>query len=84
MGFFKQEVIDKGNKAKVVFDTPIVQEAFDDVKLAIHSAWSECGDETTRQELWHQLQALDRIKTWFSVAIEGGEIEQQLKEEMLP
>jgi hypothetical protein len=79
--FSSKEVIDKGEKVKVTFNDPIIQEAFDSCKLAMHSVWAESTNWETREELWNQLQGLERVKTWFSVAIEQGDVEKQMQEE---
>ena len=77
----EQEIIERGIKAKTILDSPTMQEAIADCKLAIYSSWREAQNPITREELWYALEGLDRVVTWLEVALEGKDLAEILREE---
>jgi hypothetical protein len=71
-----EEQIARADRAKLLYEDPLIQEALADMKAAIIGQWTELGIENKAQaeELKRLLWATQQFESIFTVTIGGGTV----------
>lgn len=70
----KFQIIAQGNHAKRLLEDEVLQEAFAQVEADIYLEWrtSPVGDDRARQDLFHTLKGLERLKARLQATLDAG------------
>lgn len=71
-----EEQIQRADRARLLYDDPMIQEALADIRSAILGQWSELGVENKAQaeELKRLLWAAQQFESIFTVTIAGAAV----------
>lgn len=71
-----REDLDRAGRAEALMRDPLIIEAFETLEKEFVSAWKESAitDQTSREHIYHLLQALEAMKGHFQTVLESGKL----------
>jgi len=70
----KVDIIAQAHHAKRLLEDDVLQDAFAEIEADIYLEWrtTTIGDERQRQDLFHTLKGLERLKTRLQANLDAG------------
>lgn len=70
----------RGERAKVVLENEVYQEAVRDAKQRIKEQWTNEPGAEARERLWHKFKAIDAVTTELAIIRDSGIVERTTRE----
>ena len=73
----------RAREAQALLDNTLLNEVFDYLRKSYVEAWQAARDNEKREENWHNVHAIDRIKEHLATVVANGRMAQEQIEQLV-